>query len=80
MAEAHIRARRGVMSGQASLIWSFLFSAVGLSYFIHGRKRHAPVALVCGLVLMVYPYFVSSAVLLVIIGTVLLVLPYFVSL
>jgi hypothetical protein len=68
------------VNGQASLIWELLFSAVGVSYFIYGKKQRATVPLVCGLVLMVYPYFVSSIVLLVIIGVVLLALPYFVRL
>ena len=68
------------MSGQASLIWDLLFSAVGFSYFIHGKKQHAPVPLVCGLVLMVYPYFVSNGMLLLAIGVILAALPYFVRL
>ena len=68
------------MNGQASLIAELLFSAVGVSYFIYGKKQRAPVPLVCGLVLMVFPYFVSSTLLLVIIGVVLMTLPYFVRL
>ena len=68
------------MNGQASFILELLFSAVGVSYFIYGKRQQAVVPLVCGLVLMVFPYFVSSAVLLLIIGGVLLVLPFFVKL
>ena len=36
------------------------------------------VPLACGLALMVYPYFVSSTVLLVLIGIILVTIPYFV--
>jgi len=35
---------------------------------------------VCGLVLMVYPYFVSNTVVLVVIGVVLTAIPYFLRL
>jgi predicted membrane protein len=68
------------MNDQTSLIWELLFSAAGVSYFIYGKKQRAVVPLVCGLVLMVFPYFVSSTLLLVIIGVVLLAAPYFVRL
>jgi len=68
------------VNGQASLIAELLFSAVGVSYFIYGKKQRAPVPLVCGLVLMIFPYFVSSTGLLMIIGVVLLAMPYFIRL
>jgi len=55
-----------------------LFSSIGLGFFIYGRKQKAVVPLVCGLVLMIFPYFVSNTVLLVAIGIALMVLPYFV--
>ena len=64
----------------ASLFLELLFSAAGAGYFIYGKKQRATVPFVCGLVLMVYPYFVSSTLLLVIIGIVLMTLPYFVRL
>jgi hypothetical protein len=64
----------------SSLVWELLFSAAGAGYFIYGKKRRATVPFVCGLVLMVYPYFVSSTLLLVVIGVALLALPYFVRL
>jgi hypothetical protein len=66
------------VGSSASLIWEMLFSAAGAGYFIYGKKQKATVPFVCGLVLMVFPYFVSSILLLVIIGVVLMALPYFV--
>jgi len=57
-----------------------LFSAAGLAYFMYGKKQVAPVPLVCGLVLMIYPYFVSGTLLLIGIGVVLVAIPYFVRL
>ncbi len=60
------------------LLWSLLFSSVGLGFFLYGKKQQALVPLFSGLALMVYPYFVSSVILLVAIGVGLTVLPYFV--
>ncbi|MGA9165531.1 MAG: hypothetical protein WBZ31_13830 [Thiobacillus sp.] len=60
------------------LLWSLLFSSVGLGFFIYGKKQKAVVPLLSGLGLMIYPYFVSNTILLVAIGTALIVLPYFV--
>ncbi len=68
------------MDSPASLVWELLFSAAGDGYFIYGKKQKATVPFVCGLVLMVFPYFVSSTLLLVIIGVVLMAVPYFVRL
>ena len=68
------------MSGQASLILELLFSAAGVGYFVYGKKQRATIPLVCGLLLMIFPYFVSSTILLVILGVGLLALPYFMRL
>ena len=57
-----------------------LFGSIGLGYFIYGKKQRAVVPLVCGLVLMLFPYFVSNLVLLVVIGAVLCAIPYFLRL
>jgi hypothetical protein len=60
------------------LLWGLLFGSIGLGFFIYGRKQKAVVPLVCGLTLMVVPYFISSAILLVVVGSVLVAIPYFV--
>ena len=60
------------------LLWGLLFSSIGLGFFIYGKKQKAVVPLFCGLALMIYPYFVSSTLLLVAIGAALTALPYFV--
>lgn len=61
----------------SSLLWGLLFGSIGLGYFVYGKKQKAPVPLVCGFVLMVFPYFVSNTILLVAIGIALAVVPYF---
>lgn len=62
----------------STLLWGVLFGSIGLGFFVYGRKQRAIVPLVCGLALMVFPYFVSGTVLLVVIGVALMAVPYFV--
>ena len=59
------------------LLWGLLFSSIGLGFFLYGRKQRAVVPLVCGLVLMIYPYFIPNVIALVAIGVVLIAVPYF---
>jgi len=60
----------------ASLLWGVVFGAVGFAYFIYGKKQAMFVPLFCGIGLMVFPYFVSNTVLLLMVDLVLSVLPY----
>ncbi|MCB1163089.1 hypothetical protein KDL67_10420 [bacterium] len=62
------------------LFLGLLFSTIGVGFFIYGKKQGAPVPLICGLVLMVYPYFVANPVVEILIGLALIALPYFVRL
>jgi len=55
------------------LMLSGLFSVIGLAAFTYGRRQQRGTPLLVGLVLMVYPYFVSSITALVGIGVLLLV-------
>jgi hypothetical protein len=57
-----------------------LFGSIGLGFFIYGKKQRAVVPLVCGLALMLFPYFVSNVMLLLGIGVLLIALPYFLRL
>ena len=61
------------------LLLGVLFGSVGLGFFIYGKRQRSPVPLVCGLLLMVVPYFISSALLLLAVGAVLVVAPFFVK-
>jgi predicted membrane protein len=60
------------------LLWGLLFGSVGLGFFIYGKRQKAFVPLICGLLLMIFPYFVSNTFLLVAIGIALMAVPYFV--
>jgi len=57
-----------------SLIASLLVSSVGFVLFEYGRRMRRPPQLGIGIVLLIFPYFVSSVVLMLAIGVVLLVL------
>jgi len=61
----------------SQLLWGLLFSSIGLGFFLYGKKQRAVVPLVCGIALMIYPYFIPNAVALVAIGLVLTAVPYF---
>ncbi len=61
----------------AQLLWGVLFGSVGFGYFLYGKKQQVPVPLVCGLLLMVVPYFIADTVWLVGTCLVLSVVPYF---
>ena len=73
-----LRVDQSPVDSEASILWSLLFGSAGLGFLIYGRRQRMLVPLVCGLALMVYPYFVSSTVLLVLIGVILVTIPYFV--
>jgi len=55
-----------------------LFGSIGLGFFVYGKRQKAVVPLVCGLALMIFPYFISNAIAIVLIGVILIVVPYFV--
>lgn len=64
----------------SSLLWGLLFGSIGVGFLIYGRKQRAVVPLICGLGLVIFPYFVSNTILLVAIGAVLIAIPYFLRL
>jgi len=68
------------VTSETTLVWGMLFGAVGLGYFVYGKRQRRGVPLACGLGLMLFPYFVSNTLPLVVIGLALAVTPYFVRL
>ena len=55
------------MSG-ANLIGNLLFSSIGFIAFIYGKRMQLWKMMLCGLALMIFPYFVGSTSLLFEIG------------
>lgn len=61
-----------------SLFLSVLFGSVGFGFFIYGRKQRKVVPLLCGIALMIVPYFIPNTLLLFVVGAVLVAIPYFI--
>jgi predicted membrane protein len=59
------------------LLWGLIFGSIGLGFFVYGKKQQAIVPLLCGLALMIFPYFVSNVIVLVVVGVALMAIPYF---
>ena len=64
------------MMGESTIWWGLLFGTLGIGYFVYGKRQRMVMAMASGVALMVFPYFVSSALLVVLIGALLLALPF----
>jgi hypothetical protein len=62
-----------------TLLIGIVTSAIGVGYFIYGKRQTKYAPLLAGLALCVYPYFVDSVTLLVVIGVALTAVPFFVD-
>lgn len=58
------------------LVWGMLFGAIGLGYFVYGKRQAAILPLLCGVGLMVVPYFVGSTLWLIVVCAALMVAPW----
>jgi hypothetical protein len=63
---------------QAQLLWGVLFGSIGLGYFIYGRRQSKMIPLLCGVVLMAYPYFIANTTALIVIGAIFVAVPCFI--
>jgi len=55
----------------ANIFASIIFGSIGFAAFIYGRKQSSFKALVIGIILMVFPYFVPNTIAIYAIGSVL---------
>ena len=60
------------------LLWGVLLSSIGFGYFLYGKKQKALVPSLCGISLMLIPYFITNTPILLGVGIALCVTPYFV--
>lgn len=63
-----------------SLFLGLLFSSIGFGYFIYGRKQASTVVKYSGIALMVFPYFITDSLPLLVVGLGLIFLPKFIEL
>ena len=60
----------------ATNIFASLFlSSIGVGYFIYGKRQQKPIPLFAGLILIVFPYFVSNIWWMLLIGVAAMLLP-----
>ncbi|MCG2607067.1 MULTISPECIES: amino acid transport protein [unclassified Acinetobacter] len=64
----------------AQLLLGVVFSSIGFGYFLYGKKQKIIVPWICGLVLMIFPYFIENTGILTTIGILLSIAPYFIRL
>jgi len=62
-----------------TLAIGILTGAIGVGYFMYGKRQTKFVPLLAGMALCVYPYFVDSALWLVVIGAMLIAAPFVVD-
>jgi hypothetical protein len=63
----------------ATLAIGILTGAVGVGYFIYGKRQTKFAPLLAGMALCVYPYFVDSVLWLVVIGALLMAAPFLID-
>jgi hypothetical protein len=66
------------MDSTASIMWALLIGSIGMGYAVYGRKQRRGIALLSGIGLCLFPYFVSNVILMLLIAVVLMALPYFI--
>ena len=60
------------------LLLSVLFSSIGFGYFLYGRKQRKNVPFICGMILMIFPYFIGNLWAMLAIGIAVSATPYFI--
>ncbi len=62
-----------------TLFLGMLFGAVGSGYLIYGKRQYSALFAITGVLLVVYPYFVSSVLATLLIGALLIAAPFVVQ-
>jgi len=67
------------MISTSTLILGVIFGAIGLGFFIYGKKQRVIIPLFCGIGLMILPYFISNIYILIFSGIIIVAIPYFIK-
>jgi len=62
-----------------SLVIGIFTGAIGVGYFMYGKRQAKFVPLLAGMMLCVYPYFVDGVVWLVLVGAALMAAPFLID-
>lgn len=65
-----------VMPEPSVLLCMVIFGAFGMGYFLWGKNQARFVAIIAGILLCVYPYFITDLLWMIVIGVVLLAAPW----
>ena len=61
-----------------NILISMLLGIIGMGYIMYGRKQFKGSALIAGIVLCIYPYFIPNLPLLLLIGAGIMAAPFFI--
>ena len=67
------------MISTSTLMMGVIFGAIGLGFFVYGKKQKAIIPLFCGIGLMILPYFISNIYILILSGIIVAAIPYFIK-
>jgi hypothetical protein len=59
-----------------TLFLGLIFSSIGLGYFIYGKKQKMTMPFLCGIALMIFPYFIENNLMISVIGIMLSLIPW----
>ena len=59
-----------------SLFVGIIAGAIGMGYFVYGKRQAKFAPMISGVLLCIYPYFTDSMIWLAVIGLVLVVVPF----
>ena len=62
-----------------SLVIGIFTGAIGMGYFIYGKRQAKFVPLIAGMMLCVYPYLVDGVIWLVLVGVALMAAPFLID-
>ena len=62
-----------------SLVIGIVTGAIGVAYFIYGKRQARFVPLIAGMLLCVYPYFLASIPLMLAVGAALIAAPFLID-
>jgi len=66
------------MISTSTLIMGVIFGAIGLGFFVYGKKQKTIIPLFCGILLMILPYFISNMYILILSGIIIIAISYFI--
>ena len=74
-----LKAERHLAVNPTSLVIGIVTGAIGVGYFMYGKRQTKFVPLLAGMMLCVYPYFIDSALWLIVIGVLLMAAPFLID-